>query len=236
MPASTPTGSPPVRELHVVGTVVDRRIGDLQNGLFRTEYRSPAAVAALARLRRGAGKPAGTVLDVLEFTVSDEFWFGDERNADDSAVTRRYENACHLAMTLWAVHQQSRGDRMHRRGRGLGAALRLLEPADTVGPVAQRFRMLGTAESFEELGHHLRGVAQLLRARSAPLDYGLLADELVRWQAGDRSRVQLAWGRGFYRTGRPRPSDPASSDPASSDPAADAPQGPGSGTAVSPDA
>lgn len=214
MTSTVPEDTRSGRELGVVGSFVHDRIDGLQNALFSEHYRDPAAVAALARLRRGAGKPAGSVLDVLEFTVSDTFWHGDERDAADSAVTARFENACHLAMTLWALHQQSRGERMHRRGRdrNLGTAMRLLESADKPGPVAQRFRMLGTAESFDELSHHLRGVVQLLRGRSAPLDYGLLADQIVMWQDGRRDRAQFAWARGFYRTRRPSSSDPDSPD------------------------
>lgn len=218
---STPEQTRPERTLGVVGAFVDDRVQRLQRGLFSPAYRDSTAVAVLARLRRGVGKPAGSVLDVLEFTVSETFWFGDERNAADSAVTARYENAAHLAMTLYAVHQQSRGSAMHRRGRGLGAALRLLDSGPSPAAVTQRFRMLGTAESFEEVSHHLRGVVQLLRGESAPLDYGLLADQLVDWQDGRRGRVQLAWARGFYRTTRAGSSDPDDT-PAPDDDSSDA--------------
>ena len=48
--------------------------------------------------------------------------------------------------------------------------------------------------------HHLRGVVQLLRGQSIPLDYALLADELALWQRrGGASIVRLRWGRAFYR-------------------------------------
>ncbi len=185
------------RELGVVGRVVDARVGDLQHRFLR-ERRDPGAVAALARLRRGAGKPPGAVLDILEFTTSDEFFVGEEPS--------RHELAAHVAMTLFAVHQQSRGERMHRRGQGLGAALRALhggEGNSLPDPLTRRFRMIGTADSFAELTYHLRGAAQLLRSGGVPLDYGLLADQLVAWQRpGDRSRIHLRWGREFYRTSR----------------------------------
>lgn len=130
------------------------------------------------------------------------------------------EWAAHVAMTLFAVHQQSRGERMHRRGRGLGTALRSLHPGDAKtlpDPLTRRFRMLGTADSFPELTHHLRGVVQLLRAGGAPLDYGLLADQLVTWQVHGRDQVQLVWGRQFYRTRRtalPDGQPPAAQPPA----------------------
>ena len=197
---TTGTSEPATRPLGVVGTVVDARVVDLQNRFLSAEYRDPAAVAALARLRRGVGKKPGDVLDILEFTVSAEFRPGtrdDEPSPD--------EWAAHVALTLFAMHQQSRGERMHRRGRGLGTALRSLHTGDQKSlpePLVRRFRMLGTADSFSELAHHLRGVVQLLRTGGAPLDYGLLADQLVAWQLFGPDQVQLTWGRQFYRTRR----------------------------------
>jgi CRISPR system Cascade subunit CasB len=44
-------------------------------------------------------------------------------------------------------------------------------------------------------------MVQLLRAQQVPLDYGLLADQLVRWQQpGGAATIRLQWGREFYRT------------------------------------
>jgi CRISPR system Cascade subunit CasB len=200
----TTSSTEPTPRLGTVGEFVDAHVSDLQNRFLSTEYRDPAAVAALARLRRGAGKPPGEVLDILEFTVSPEFRPGP---ADGSASSE--ECAANVAMTLFAVHQQSRGERMHRRRRGLGTALRSL-PGDQKSlpdPLARRFRMLGTADSFGELTYHLRGAVQLLRVGGQPLDYGLLADQLVTWQVFGPGRVQLVWGREFYRTRRTAPAD-----------------------------
>ena len=188
------------RTLGPAGEFVDRRVSDLQNRFLSADRRDPAAVAALARLRRGAGKQPGELLDILEFTVDPRLvsgWNSDEPSPQECAA--------HVAMTLFAVHQQSRGERMHRRGRGLGTALRSLHSGNQKtlpDPLVRRFRMLGTADSFAELTHHLRGVVQLLRADGVPLDYGQLADHLVRWQRQGTQQVQLIWGREFYRTRR----------------------------------
>lgn len=193
---------PRTRELGTVGRVVAARVSDLQSRFLRA-HRDPGAVAALARLRRGAGKQPGAVLDILEFTTHDDF---APRYEHTNGEPSRYEHAAHVAMTLYAVHQQSQGQRMHQRGQGLGAALRALhtgDPRKLPDPLTRRFRMLGTADSFTELAYHLRGAVQLLRSGGIPLDYGLLADQLVDWQRPDRrARVQLRWGREFYLTPR----------------------------------
>lgn len=195
--------------LRTAGTFVDAQVSNLQNRFLSTDYRDPAAVAALARLRRGVGKEPGEVLDILEFTISPELRPGPDGEPGLE------EHAVHVAMTLFAVHQQSRGERMHRRGRGLGVALRALHGGDQKSvpdPLVRRFRMLGTADSFPELSHHLRGAVQLLRVGGAPLDYGVLTDQLVTWQHGRRSEVQLTWGRQFHRARRTGP--PADDTPA----------------------
>lgn len=201
---------PTTPDLGTAGRFVDDTVSDLQRRLLSDSYRDPSAVAALARLRRGAGKRPGEVLDVLEFTVSTTFFVGDT-----TAATHQ-ENAAHLAVTLYALHQQSRGERMHRRGADLGSALRLLNSVPPPDPILRRFRTLGTADSFDELSHHLRGVVQLMRTGGRQLDYALLADQLVGWQDGRRSQVQLAWARGFYRTTRSERSSEAPDSPSTS--------------------
>ena len=203
MPTTPATANPKWRELHTVGTVVHQRIQTLQAGVLANRS---VAVAALARLRRGAGKPPGSVHDILQYTLAEEFV---RPGADDEPTFE--EHAAHIAMTLWAVHQQSQRAGMHQRGHGLGRAVRRLhpeEPGATPGPVVRRFQTLGTADSRSELVHHTRGMVQLLRAKAIPLDYALLADELVWWQRPrGAAAVRLRWGREFYRTPK---SDPAS--------------------------
>jgi CRISPR system Cascade subunit CasB len=196
--ASTSPTDPEPR-LGFVGTFVDERVRDLQNRFLRVPQ-DPSAVAALARLRRAVGKEPGEIMDVLEYTFTPGLLRG---HPDDDPGPSPAERAAHVAITLFALHQQSRGERMHHRGRGLGTALRRLHAGSSTipAPIARRFRMLGTADSFGELTHHLRGVVQLLRTASAPLDYGLLAQQLLAWQA-DPSRVRMIWGRQFYRQSR----------------------------------
>lgn len=183
----------------LVQSLVDAKIARLQNGYVANRS---TEVAALARLRRGVGKPAGSVLDILEFTYATEF-VGDPRSDDPTPA----EVAAHLCLTLYAVHQQSQKHPMHRRGHRLGRSIRALIPDGHSNyvehAVARRFAMLGTAHSLDELVHHLRGMVQLLRTNTVPLDYGLLAADLLRWQRpGGPAAVRLGWGRDFHRPPR----------------------------------
>jgi CRISPR system Cascade subunit CasB len=200
--------------LTVVGEEVHARILPLQQGVLADRS---SAVAALARLRRGVGKPAGSVNEILQYTVSDTF-AGPDATDDPTPA----EIAAHVALTLYAVHQQSQRTPMHQRGYGLGRSMRMLHPEDfgtTVPPLLRRFQVLGSAQNLDELVHHSRGVVQLLRGQSIPLDYGLLADELTLWQRrGGASMVRLRWGREFYRV--PASSDRPPIEEASSDQAA----------------
>lgn len=201
---STPT--PPLRtapwkELGTAGGFVDAQVRRLQEGVLRRESTSMAMVA---RLRHAVGKPTGSVADIWPVTVDDAL--AGPHAGDDPTPA---ENAVHVALTLYAVHQQSVPTRMHQRGQGFGRALRALRPAETVtDPVRRRFQAVGTADSLGELAFHARGLVQLLRAHRLSQDYALLADQLVAWQRGDEVRVRLQWARDFYRT------DAAFTDPA----------------------
>jgi CRISPR system Cascade subunit CasB len=179
----------------LVKSIVDKKVWRLQNGYLANRS---AEVGALARLRRGLGKPAGSVLDILEFTHADEL---AGRNDEPTFA----ETAVHLSMTLYALHQQSQGKPMHQANHPLGRAIRKLIPTErgenyVDHAVAKRFAMLGTADSLDELTHHMRGMVQLLRAGGVPLDYGRLAADLLHWQRPNgAATVRLRWGRDFHQ-------------------------------------
>jgi len=201
MPAGAVTDTTAGRwaPLGTVGSVVDSRLRVLQEGLLAN---TASSAATLARLRRAAGKPAGSAPDIWQVTLSEQFVPAGSGDAPTAA-----ETAAHVAMTLYAVHQQSAKGRMHQRGYGLGRSARLLRthlasPDSETDPVRRRFQAIGTADSLDELVHHARGLVQQFRSAAIPLDYGLFADQLARWhhEAG-AGRVRLQWGREFYRTG-----------------------------------
>jgi CRISPR system Cascade subunit CasB len=183
-------------DLGIVGTLVEGRVRQLQEGALS---KRSASVAMLAHLRHAVGKQPGSVPDVWPVTLADELAGPDAGDGPTAG-----ETAAHIALTLYAIHQQSSSKPMHRRGYGLGRSISELRPSESdTDPVLRRFQAVGTADSLDELIHHTRGLVQLLRAAGIPLDYGLLADELFRWQQdGGASRVRLQWGRDFYRTPR----------------------------------
>ena len=188
------------------GRLVDRRIGGtktwkgLQSRYLDNESRARGELAAL---RRGASRSPGELPEIWELTrVEVPDGAGDAPTWEEIAV--------HTAMTLYAVHQQSRTEHMFSPGVGLGsAARRLIGSPDEENPSARaRFNALVTSTTVAELRHHLRGFVSLLRARGFALDHAMLADDVLRFQQpGGAKQVRLTWARQYY-------SLPAESQPA----------------------
>lgn len=215
--------------------------------LYRRD--NPAAVATLARLRQGAGRsahdaPASWGIDGLEelaelreeerlssgqpATSSPSRFFSAPERRSAERNEHNEEQAVHLAVTLWALHQQSIRDAdMHVFGWPLGRGVRRLalgghgtgvpsadstdEVSDTSplpvaraeealsDPLRKRFVRIGTATSFESLAVRLREMVLLLRGARIPLDYGRLAHQLWVWQKEDQqASIRRAWGREFH--------------------------------------
>ncbi|GAB1646743.1 type I-E CRISPR-associated protein Cse2/CasB [Krasilnikovia sp. MM14-A1259] len=181
------------------GHHVARTVADLQDRLIR---RDSSAVATLARLRAAAGRAPGAVYTVLTVTsVPDRFF-----QAAPGDEPTRQEWAKHTALTLYAGHQQSVGEPMHVDGIGLGTAIsRLARTADSPDAVRRRFSALGATMTYDATAYHVRALISLLRQHRIPLDYGALADDLVRLQwPGGHDRVRAQWGREFYRSFTPQ--------------------------------
>ena len=179
------------------GLLVDRRIGGtktwegLQSRYLRNESRARGELAAL---RKGVSRSPGELPEIWELTeVPPPEHAGDAPTGEEIAV--------HTAMTLYAVHQQSRTEPMFAPGRGLGRAARsLIGPPDEENPSARaRFNALVTSTTVTELRHHLRGLISLLRARNIALDHAMLADDILHFQQpGGAKKVRLAWARQYY--------------------------------------
>jgi len=200
-PLPEPAATSPLRPLPVlgtVGTVVGNEVKRLQCGYLQDHS---AAVAALARLRRGAGKDAAAIPDLWGLIDTQDLYQDPALRHQDA------ENAVYVAATLWSLHQQSRGTGMHTAGGNeLGTAVRrLMPPGEILDPIRKRFVRAGTAPTVTVLADRLREITMLLRDADVSLDYALLADQLYHWQRpGGPDQVRRSWGRSFHAY-RPKP-------------------------------
>ena len=176
------------------GRLVDRRIGGSRGLQARYLDNESRARGELAALRKGASRSPGELPEIWELTrVEVPDGAGDAPTWEEIAV--------HTAMTLYAVHQQSRTESMFHPGVGPGrAARRLIGPPDEENPSARaRFNALVTSTTVAELRHHLRGFVSQLRARDIALDHAMLADDITRFQRPNGAKqVRLAWARQYY--------------------------------------
>lgn len=178
----------------LAGDYVRGRINQLLHGGNEALARS-----SLARLRRGIGKAPGSMADLWGETMQGL----PQPLAGQGDAPSYGEWATYLALTLFALHQQSKDlqqKSMHLDGQKLGLAVRaLVHSADDEARIKRRFDQVVTAETPQEAAHHLRGIIQLLRADEVPLDYGALAADLYLLQLPQaRDGVRLQWGRDFY--------------------------------------
>lgn len=201
---------------------VDRKITALQYGLLTQQ--SPQARSQLARLRQANSKGPGESPDTwdVEFAGLPE----SLRGRGDAPATAG-EWAVHLALTLYAIHQQSLQQEMHKRTnrearewRGIGNAVSHLVYVDrqdgrgeqlSPGEMPRRFSALVTSESVEELAHYARQLVSQLRRASIPLDYARFAGQIYEFQNPyRRERIRLEWAREF--TQQPSTGDSSSSN------------------------
>jgi CRISPR system Cascade subunit CasB len=156
---------------------------------FTTEHRPPGE--ELAALRRGIDREAGTVPALWPFYTT---------LTEDGRRTQALR-AEHLALTLFAVHQQSKNVLMHRVGVGLGTAILRLKRSGAFSEdaVDRRFAAAATSTSVGELAVHLRGLVTQLRSVGQPLDYTRLARDLRDFQIPERAaNVRRHWGGQYF--------------------------------------
>lgn len=131
---------------------------------------------ALAGLRRGLGKPPGSVTAMLPHVVP---FLPADRPADHPGYF--------LVASLFALHPESVAE------GNMGTAFRQL--GDHESAVKRFLAMLDC--HVEQLGEHLRHAISLARSKEVPINYRLLLDHLVRWPDPER-KVQLAWAREYW--------------------------------------
>lgn len=209
---------------------VRRRVEEIQAQYARGPGQQPLAAGAraVATLRRLSPAEPGDDPASWAFVWRDLPAPLLGRETPDGRLDPSWaEQAAHSALVLYAVHQQSTGSQVHRRGARPGAAFGALARARATGADEMSSSMLdhvhaaASATSHERRAYFLRTLVTLLRAETSPpipLDYGLLADDLAGLASPRRApQVRLAWGRDLHR--RPsRPDDDPSSPDETSEP------------------
>ena len=163
-----------------------------------------ACKAELANLRRGLGYLPGDIPELWGSLFGAVYDNPDKcRFFSKDGTPTREEWAIYLALTLFALHQQSKDihtECMNVEKQGLGRAVRwLVHNDDDEERVRHRFNSVATAQDISSLAYHLRSLIQLLSADKIGLDYPQLAADIYRYQnTVQRPRVRLQWGRDFY--------------------------------------
>lgn len=172
------------------------RVKTLAEGLHSE---SSTARTSLAVLRRSLSSPLEYQPQVWSL-IFDQFPRELEGPSDRPGV---YENAAHIALAFFALHQQSRDNAMHKSGESFGQALQRLSWRSSDSQekgIVRRFNTVITAQTNDEVIHHMRGLIQQLRAAEIPLDYGQLARDLVSLNYPESARrTRLRWTRDFNR-------------------------------------
>ncbi|MBT1171794.1 type I-E CRISPR-associated protein Cse2/CasB [Bifidobacterium sp. MA2] len=186
---------------------VDRKIQGLQDKYTGRDGGTPESRARLARLRRG--------LDGAEpswMMIGDELFTGWPDSLPDPDVADEEIRAAKAALELYALHQQSRRDRMAQRPgqepskqMTFGRACRLIEPPDSdsgrMNPVLSKLRFIEGAPDFDGVVRGIRGLVMLMRRPGKPvsLNYRSLTRDLYRLQFPDcRAQVFERWSSDYF--------------------------------------
>lgn len=173
--------------------------------IARLKGHNPFAIAGRAQLRSALGKNVGEVPSVWAYTLES----GDEHQIGNEAT--QGELAVHAALTLWAMHQGSHDTSMHirsQRGATIGASARRVAVSGASDnrcpeehPIYRRLCAMISAQTFDALVTHARGLVSVMSSADVQIDYGRLASDFYSWQNPRlRSRVVRQWGRDFART------------------------------------
>jgi CRISPR system Cascade subunit CasB len=206
---------------------------------LQAAYRKDAsdAVAVLAKLRRGVGKAPTDDVTIFGLVI-EPFLPRRPRAAASESAEREgtpslyasykdlpdeptdVERSAFAALTLFALHQQSKRDEgMHRQHYSFGRSSRLLgRSTNAPDAVRTRFSALATATTWDETVHHARGLIQQFRQHTVHLDYGQFARDLLELRsAATADAVRARWGRDFYRIRHPKDDDGPADDATTTD-------------------
>jgi len=162
----------------------------------------PKAGAVLANLRRGLGKKPGEIPDIWEWELESL----DEKTSKAAGPTKM-EWAVHIALTLFAYHQQSRDVKdncVSQDGIRFGTAVSKLAADDIARErILKQLKTAAGSDTPELLQSHLRHMTALFRNAGIAIDYPTLAGDIYEMQFPDgRKKVLLQWGRDFEITSK----------------------------------
>lgn len=181
-----------MNDASLVYSVVKNKIGML-NG------QDAWSKAALAKLRKGAGKDITESLESWELVFSD---LPEQLKGTDSKVgfhPSEAERAIHTALTTYAVHMQSKSQSMSIEGRSFAVGARILMLKQDSEGVKRRFDSMITASDVTEFAYHARSMVQMMRQEDLGFDYPEFARDLYYLQLPNGSRnILIKWGEDFY--------------------------------------
>lgn len=179
-----------------IGFYVEQKINKLKSDAIseKSGYK-----AELAELRKGVDHKPGEMVAatgiLLRSIPKDFFGKGSKPSYEEWAV--------YIALTLFAVHQQSNditNSLMHQKGQSIGKAIASLgkEEPDRQR-IINKFNILLKSKDIQELSYYLKIMVYLLRSENQTLDYVALAQDLFKYQIkGKTDEIRLRWGQDFY--------------------------------------
>jgi len=149
--------------------------------------------AAMVNLRRGLGKPPGSVYETDRYVLS---------KLPENASTHQ-EAAYYLVAALFACWHQGK-DRAESADGNLGSSLRAL--VDKENDPSKRENLEKSTEKRlnallnahrDDLPEHLRRIMGLLKSKDVPVNWAQLLADAQQWGRDDRT-VQHEWAKGFW--------------------------------------
>ena len=152
-------------------------------------------VGALASLRRGLGRPPGSIAQADRYIFR---WLWEDAKPWD--IDRYY-----LLATLFALWHQGESNNPSFTGN-LGASMRMMvdkiatktgrKREDVEKTTERRFMALLNCH-HDDLPEHLRHSVSLLKAKDVPIDWVQLLNDIGRWDLESRD-IQRSWAKSFW--------------------------------------
>ena len=153
-------------------------------------------LGALANLRRGLGKLAGSAREMDRYVLC----------YVPTAANEAQENAYYLVATLFAYWYQGKDLVNQNPPQNIGSSLRALVNGATAGKdnrdeVEKRVekRLVALLNSHQDdLATHLQHTISLLQSKDIPVNWSQLLHDVQNWHREDRE-IQRGWARGFWK-------------------------------------